>query len=317
MGQGAEQRGGAAMAGHAVPGAQAARTAAYVACADLLRTQDFDRYCACLYAPAAARGNLMALYAFNAEIARIREVVREPLPGELRCQWWRDRLMETEDTEDAHAHPVLFALKHTITTYRLPQEPFIALIEARGFDLYDDPMPTMMDLEGYCGETSCALIRLACLVLAGGEEPGSAALCGHAGLAYAYTGLLRAFPLHASRQQCYIPHEILIACGVSLDDIFAGRESDHLSAALAVMRAKAREHLTLLRAGIREIDQRIAPAFYPLCLVEPYLDMMEKADYRPFTTRVDLSPIRKFWQIGRGAWRAQGQSAAGAAMAKK
>jgi 15-cis-phytoene synthase len=286
---------------------QAGIEAAFATCTDMLRQQDFDRYCACLFSPAAHRGALMALYAFNAEIARIRDVVREPLPGEIRCQWWRDRLMEegAGDSAEAQSHPILHALLHIIRRYRLPKEPFIALIEARGFDLYDDPMPTMMDLEGYCGETSAALIRLACLILAEGEEPGSAALCGHAGLAYAYTGLLRAFPLHASRQQCYIPHEILIACGVSLEDVFSGQGGDNLNAALAVMRGKARDHLAQLRAGIRTIDPAIAPAFYPVCLVEPYLNQMEQGGYDPFRSRVDLSPLRKFWCIARGAWRAR------------
>lgn len=281
-------------------------TTAFAACANLLRVQDFDRYCACLFAPAAFRGALMALYAFNAEIARIRDVVHEPLPGEIRCQWWRDHLTckEGEGEEEA-AHPVLFALKSTIRHYRLPIEPFLALIEARGFDLYDDPMPTMMDLEGYCGETSSALIRLACLILAEGGEPGSAALCGHAGLAYAYTGLLRAFPRHASRQQCYVPHEILIACGVKLDDVFAGKGSGNLNAALAVMRHKAREHLSELRAGIRTVDKRIAPAFYPVCLVEPYLNKMEGADYAPFSSLIDFSSLMKLWIIGKGASRAR------------
>ena len=33
---------------------------------------------------------------------------------------------------------------------------FVDLIDARIFDLYDDPMPSLNDLEGYCGETSSA-----------------------------------------------------------------------------------------------------------------------------------------------------------------
>lgn len=55
-----------------------------------LRDTDRDRYLACLLAPADKQRSLAALYAFNAEIARIRDLVHEPIPGEIRMQWWRD-----------------------------------------------------------------------------------------------------------------------------------------------------------------------------------------------------------------------------------
>ena len=64
---------------------------------------------------------------------------------------------------DVAAHPVAAALIETIAHCRLPVGPFFDLIEARVFDLYDDPMPTLADLEGYTGETSAALLQLAAL----------------------------------------------------------------------------------------------------------------------------------------------------------
>ena len=45
------------------------------------------------------------------------------------------------------------------------KKPFDDYLEARIFDLYDDPMPGRAELEGYCGETASALIQLAALVL--------------------------------------------------------------------------------------------------------------------------------------------------------
>lgn len=277
--------------------------AAYQAAVAHVRAFDRDRYIALLFAPAEFQKPLFALYAFNAEIARIREQVSEPMPGEIRHQWWREALScRCNETND---NPIAFALNDTIRRFNLPPEPLLALIEARGFDLYDDPMPTWVDLEGYCGETSSALIRLATIILADGKEPGSAELCGHAGVAYALTGLLRAFPIHSRRQQCFIPHETLIACGVSHDEIFEGKDSDALRAALAQMRQRAEAHLAVLRARVVELDCTIRSAFFPCCLVQAYLDQMAARDYQPFATRVDFSPLRKFWLIGRSAWRAR------------
>ena len=61
-------------------------------CTALVREADRDRYLATLFAPAEHRDALYALYAFNAEIARVRDMAREPMPGEIRLQWWVDVL---------------------------------------------------------------------------------------------------------------------------------------------------------------------------------------------------------------------------------
>lgn len=282
----------------------ASLAAAYEACRSVVREEDPDRYATILFAPAASRPPLFALHAFNCEIARVRETVSAAIPGEIRHQWWREAL-SCSAGEAARAHPVAAALLDTMKTFRLPPEPFLNLIEARSFDLYDDPMPTWLDLEGYCGETCSALIRIASIVLAEGEDPGSAALCGHAGVTYALTGLLRAFPIHARRQQCYVPHEVLIACGLTHEEIYEGKDSDRLRAALAAMRDRARTHLQTLRSGIRSINPRIAPAFYPVTLCEPLLRQMERPDYRPFDSYIGLSPLGRLWHVARGRWQSR------------
>jgi 15-cis-phytoene synthase len=285
------------------PPVSEALAVAYEAARVGLRTLDPDRYLATLFAPKAAQPHLFALYAFSAEVARARESVSEPMLGEIRHQWWREALScRTESTGD---NPLALALHNTLKQFALPPEPLLALIEARSFDLYDDPMPTWLDLEGYCGETSSSLIRLATLILGSGKECGGAELCGHAGVAYAITGLLRAFPIHARRRQCYIPHEVLIACGVSHDDIFAGKDSDNLRAALSAMRKRAHEHLDHISGKLCCMPGTCRSAFFPVCLTRHYLSQMERADYNPFTTRIDLSPLRKMWIIGKSALRAR------------
>ena len=51
-------------------------------CADLVRTRDFPRYAATLFLAAEERRALLALYAFNAEISRVRDSVSQPIAGE-------------------------------------------------------------------------------------------------------------------------------------------------------------------------------------------------------------------------------------------
>jgi phytoene synthase len=277
--------------------------ASFAHCEALVRAHDPDRWLAGLFAPAKARPHLAALHAFNFEVARLREIVSDPLPGEVRLQWWRDAL-QGEARGDVRANPVADALIETIQRFRLPRQAFCDLIEARIFDLYDDPMPAIADLEGYCGETSSALIRLACLVLVDGEEPGGAEAAGHAGVAYAVTGLLRAFPYHARRGQVFLPADVMARAGLAREDVLAGHDGPPLRAALAELRTLARRHLAETRARRAEIRGNIAPAFLPVALVQGWLDRMERPDYDPFRSLVAIPRWHTIWTLWRASRRA-------------
>jgi len=270
-------------------------------CLDQVRTYDFDRYLSLLYAPERDRPGLAALYAFNMEIARAREIVSDPMPGEIRFQWWRDAL-DAPDGSDVDQHPVAGAIRRTVGAYALPAAALHNLIDARVFDLYDDPMPCLGDLEGYAGETSSALIQMACIVLSQGRDPGTAEIAGHAGVAYALTGLMRALPWHARRRQLYLPADLLEAHGVDRETLFHGEARPELKAALSDLAAVARRHLEATRKLIGQVPRETVPAFLPVCLVAPMLDRLERRDVDPLNTPVDLSALRKHWIFWR-SWR--------------
>jgi phytoene synthase len=275
---------------------------AFSHCEGLIREGDPDRYFATLFAPAAARPHLFALYAFSLTVARVREAAANPMAGEIRLQWWRDAL-QGEARGDVKANPVAAALEDAIVTRRLGRQPFVDLIDARVFDLYDDPMPRVNDLEGYCGETASSLFRLASLILCDGAEPGGAAAAGHAGVAYGITGLLRALPWHARDGQVYLPADTLRAHGVTREDIVTGRGGPGLRGAAADLRALARRHLAAYEAARATISPAAQPAFLPLALVEPYLAAMERPTYDPLNTVVEIPRWRRLWRLWRAARR--------------
>ena len=270
-------------------------------CEALVRAADKDRFLCSLFAPAAQRGALHALYAFNLEIARVRESIHEPLAGEIRLQWWSDAIAGNAAGEVA-ANPVAAALRATTTRYALPVEPFKALIAARRFDLYDDPMGTLADFDDYAGASSSAVIELAARILGGGEMPDLRPLAFHAGLGHAIAGLLQAFPIHAARGQLFVPQEILERHGAGPQDVAAKGASAPLRAALAEMRGLARAHLT--QAGRLATGLPVAglPALLPVALVRPMLDRMERADYDPFRAPA-LPQWRRQWLLWRAARR--------------
>ncbi|CAM2824713.1 15-cis-phytoene synthase [Methylobacterium mesophilicum] len=271
-------------------------------CEQLVRDGDPDRYYATLFAPAAARPHLFALYAFSLTVARVREAASNPMAGEIRLQWWRDAL-QGEARGDVRANPVAAALEEAIRVNRLLRQPFVDLIDARVFDLYEDPMPRVNDLEGYCGETASALFRLASLVIGNGTEPGGAGAAGHAGVAYGITGLLRALPWHARSGQVYLPADVLARYGVTREDITSGRGGPGLRRACADLRDLARTHLKAFEAARPAIAPLAGTAFLPVALVEPYLAMMERASYDPLNTLTDLPRWRRLWRLWRASRR--------------
>jgi len=164
------------------------------------------------------------------------------------------------------------------------------------FDLYDEPMARLADLEAYARQTSSALLALAAQILGTGE--GIDAVAGPAGVARAFTTLLRAFPQHASRRQLYIPLDVLERHGVEPHDIFARRSPQNLRAAFAELADIARAHLRTANENIPALQQAVLPAFLPIALVRPLLDRLAGRD--PFAP-AEISPWRRQWLIWRAA----------------
>ena len=267
---------------------------AFAYCAELVRTVDRDRFIASLFAPAERRDALHALYAFAAELARVREAAHTALPGEIRMQWWADVVNRERDGE-ANANPVAAALLATMEQYQLHRDVLLELIEARRFDLYEDPMWTLDDLETYLRRTTSSVISLAALILAGAEFEAVAA---PAGIASGLAQILRAFPIHVARRQLYPPTEILERHQVRLHDVFAGRSSPGLAAAFAELRDVARLHLARAGQELEALPHEAVPAFLPLAVVRLLLDRSGRDD--PFAP-VELAPWRRQWLIWRAA----------------
>jgi 15-cis-phytoene synthase len=267
---------------------------AFAYCAELVRSADRDRFIAALFAPAERRGALHALYAFNAELARVRDLAHAALPGEIRLQWWSEVIDRQRDGE-AQANPVAAALLATIERHNLAHEKLTDLIDARRFDLYEEPMASLADLENYARRTSSSLICLATRVVAGVDaeaaaEPG--------GLAFGITGILRAFPIHVARRQLYVPTELLDRHQVHLHDLYAGRASPGLVAAFAELRNLARHHLAAAGEAMRALPDAAIPAFLPVALTRSSLDRLDRSD--PFAP-AELAPWRRQWLIWRAA----------------
>jgi phytoene synthase len=266
-------------------------------CTDLVRNHDFPRYASTLFVPAAQRRALLAIYAFNVEISRVREMVSQPLPGEMRLQWWTDMLAGAGDA-GVEGHPVAAELMLAIRDWRLPVERLSRLIDEHQFDLYDDPMPTMAALEGYVNDTSCALFSLGAAI-AGWQSPEIEHLARHAGLAQGMVQVIAALPLDAARRRLFVPLQLLERHGSGSEEVFAGKETSKLRAALDQLIGEARGHLNTALALLAEAPPEVRPVFLPLTLVARDLQRRSRADNDPFVPRM-TSRLRTLWTL----WRA-------------
>lgn len=182
-------------------------------CLDMVREHDRERYLSIAYAPEHSRAGLAALYAFQAEMERIPELVREPLAGEIRVQWWRDGI---ESSSTSTGAPVMDALNETIASFDLPRQTFFAALDARIAELYSDPFPSVNAVEGHAGETLSAIYQLgAQICLEQSIAATQAERSGHAGVAEYWMDALQNIRKHRMLKRVSIPAEWLEDEGLS------------------------------------------------------------------------------------------------------
>ena len=266
--------------------------------AEQVRSHDFARYASTLFVSADKRRALLALYAFNVEISRVREQVSQPLPGEIRLQWWTDMLAGAGHG-GVEGNPVAAELLLAMRSYALPVERLSRLIEEHQFDLYNDPMPSMAALEAYIHDTSSALFALGARIMARQSETTDH-LARHAGLAQGLVRVIAALPVDASRRQLFVPLQLLESHGSGMEEVFAGKETPQLRGALDQLLGEARGHLKTAFDLLASAPPEVRPLFLPLALVRRDLQRMSRADCNPFTPRA-ASRLRTLWTLWRAA----------------
>jgi phytoene synthase len=156
---------------------------------DLVRAADRDRFLGALFAPEPARSDLLALLAFDHELARTRSVTREPMLARIRLEWWREAASEAAGTGKPRAQPIVESLSETARRHRLRLQDLVALIDAREEEI-EGPLDVLRaghalaDLElsvlGVGDEASRRAARAVAAAWLMGEGPEREALLGEA-----------------------------------------------------------------------------------------------------------------------------------------
>jgi phytoene synthase len=240
-------------------------------CRAQVETYDRDRYTLTLAAQAGHRPALWALYAFNHEIAKTREVTRDVHAGHIRLAWWRDRIGSFYASAPMPAHDVARALGDAIHTYNLTCASFDALLDGRMYDLGGDIPASLEGLVAYADATNTPLLDLTAQVL-GVPVPE------HLGIAWGLTGIIRALPWHAKQNKCFLPMPMLYDLGLMPEQFHHLKSSPALSAAVKQIAGLAQDSLARTRSNDRLFKMQVR-------LCDLYLKSIAHAQYDPFAVK--------------------------------
>jgi NADH dehydrogenase [ubiquinone] 1 alpha subcomplex assembly factor 6 len=262
---------------------------------DDARKLDPDRTLAVAFAAPADRPLLTALVLFNAELARIPEVVKEPLAGMIRYQWWRDALARAARGEGRSLHPLLPPVVAAITGGRLRTAPLLALIDAREGEL-DRLQPADLEaLEAYAATTAGGLHALMAEV--SGADARTIAAASRVGIAYALVGVLRAIGFHRAQGRILLPADLVEREAIDAADILAARNEAALARVFDAILTRARVHLAAAAAA-GPFERRVLPALLPARLAAAQATKLARLG-----PRATMSPMRDAWTVPDLLWR--------------
>jgi 15-cis-phytoene synthase len=222
--------------------------------AGFVRRHDPDRFLTALFAPPARRDALLALYAFNHELARAREVVSEPPLALIRLQWWR------EVVEGAvRRHEVATPLAAAIAKGLLLRSDLLAMVTARETEA-EPSIATLAEWRDYVQGVAGGVAVAAGRAL-GASEPE---LLRPFGAAYGVAGLVRATPLLAARGRCLLPVDLLGEQGLSVEAAAAAPASPPVRKVLSRLVQEGQALLAL--AGATRLAHSAVAAALPAVL---------------------------------------------------
>jgi phytoene synthase len=288
------------MSGNKRPG-QIMSTPALSYCGEQVRRHDNDRFLCALFAPPAEREALWSIYAFNLELARIRESVSQPLLGHIRLRWWMDTLDAIYDRRPPN-HQVALALGETIQHFHVDRCHLDRVIGGRATDLEDSAPPTMGALIEYAAATSGSLSIAALDVLAvTGDQTREAAR--EVGIAWALVGLMRAVPFHARSRRIYLPADLNRRAGLDASELFDRGATAGVREVVEHILKEAAEYLQRARDRGHQNTARALPVLLPATLADFYLVRLKRARYDPFDPSLQApSPLRVL-RVALNRWR--------------
>lgn len=179
---------------------------------------DRDRFRTSLFLPEELRGDVWAVLAWNVEISRTPDMVKDPQIGLIRLQWWRERLTDIMDDTITGIHnpnitasqnnPVLAGLSGAISRYNLSGEDFEILLKTREHEFRAGSFEDLAGLAEYAQNTAAPIFRLIARMEDPFQKNNSDVVANQLGRAYGLTGILRALPVYLKQGRDFLPVDL-------------------------------------------------------------------------------------------------------------
>lgn len=228
-----------------------------------MKANDADRYRALGFAAPERRNRLLVLYGLHLELAKVPELVSEPMLGEIRYQWWRDSLEAVYEGNPLRPHEIATPLAKLITDQSLSRFHLERLIDGRARDLDPTPFADIAAAQNYARETSGRLMLLAGEAL---EQPEQDALL-LAGEAWGLTGLARAWRFYSGN----------MLAGLSFADICDAASTAYKKA----------------QQTLNPVVPELLPAVAYIALIPGYLKAMSRGGFDPLKDPVHYGTLSK------------------------
>jgi phytoene synthase len=226
--------------------------------------------------PAELRVHLARIYAY----CRVTDDLGDESRSDARLHAWCNEVATALTGESVPSHPVLLALRETVTECNIPLQPFLDLVSANLLDQRVTRYATWTDLEAYCQLSAAPVGRMVLAVLGiRGEraEQLSDSVC----IGLQLANFAQDVAVDARLGRCYLPEDEVNALGIRgavralceraealLDE---GRELE----AMTVGRLRAQ--LAMYRLGGTAILDAIRRAAFRTDVVRPQVSSTVKA----------------------------------------
>lgn len=273
--------------------------------ADLVKSEDRDRYLTVMFAPPEVRGALFALYAFNVEVSRIREATSESLIGQMKLEWWREVITSIyEGGQVPQGNPVVGGLQSIVERHALSRIHFDELLNCRAEDMSEESPKDVLALEAYAEGTSARLLWLALEIIGVGDD-ASVSAARHVGISWSLSGIMRAVLFHARENRLMLPQDLMDANDLVGQDALRRKNAAKISEILKELGSVARLHLEKGRSYRADVDKRAIPVLLVGVLAGQYLTSAAKWNYNVFDARHALqrpSVVKLIWSFLRNRY---------------
>lgn len=192
-------------------------------------------------------------------------------------------------------HPVAQALAAVVTSFKLPRERLMEIIDGMEMDLSRRRYADFAALQVYCHRVA-SVVGLLSAEIFGYENPRTLKYAEDLGMAFQLTNIIRDVGEDARRDRLYLPLDEIARFNVSVDDIMHARAGNGFRQLMEFQIERALGYYRDAYAALPAVDRKAQRPGLVMAAIYKTLLAEIRADGMPVLThRTSLTPLRKFW----------------------